>query len=214
MITNKEQWIGKQRFSCLKEAFLLFGYDAPKSEQRHDGALEPGAYVKTILEQYQGVLMEEQCLAIIWYGLTHSQRLLTRMWVWNRKPVLEEALMGYRLQVLKGKRARATISNNEWIGSVSRKFHRVGLAFQIYGHRAPLPDEDSKGKPTSGAYVLNILDQYRQVLTEEEIQAIIWYGLTNEELHLLNHELGHPSLLGLVEAYHAYVTLQEVKGEG
>lgn len=207
---NEELWIGgAQSFSNIESAFWLFGYDAPKSEERRSVNPERGVYVKTILKQYQTVLTEEQCFAIIWYGIRHTPRELLRKWVWNRKPVLDDALLDYRVHVARGRRAMSMIANNEWIGAFASAFRRVGLAFQLYCHVAPLPDNDREGKPTSGAYVMNILDQYRQYLSDEKTKAIIWYGLTNDEKYLSLQELEHPSLLDLVEAYRTSVASQE-----
>lgn len=67
-----------------------------------------------------------------------------------------------------------TISKSEFIGTNGAAFERVGLAFEALGYRTPRPDTGS-----DGAYALNIVEQYRADLSEDEALAVIEYGLRN-----------------------------------
>lgn len=64
------------------------------------------------------------------------------------------------------------VALTQFVGAKGAAFERVGLAFQALGYVAPQPDTAS-----DGAYVLNIVSQYRASLTQAHVLAIIEYGL-------------------------------------
>jgi len=80
----------------------------------------------------------------------------------------------------------------EFVGSSGAAFARVSLAFQSLGYRAPTPDSGS-----TGAYVLNIIEQYRADLSEEQTLDVISYGLRHSRAWHQDNvaRIGTPSAL-------------------
>lgn len=68
-----------------------------------------------------------------------------------------------------------TITKTTWLDA--EHLYRVQLAFQLHDIRQPSSDLDHTGASCHGAYVANIINQYRASLTEKEVLAIIAYGL-------------------------------------
>lgn len=76
------------------------------------------------------------------------------------------------------------ISLSAYIGSRGAAFQRVGLAFQLWGYVPPHVDVVSPDSESPGAYVSNIVSQYRNDLTPEQTLALIWYGLMHRKEQL------------------------------
>lgn len=72
----------------------------------------------------------------------------------------------------------SNLTKTTWLDA--DQFYRIKLAFQLHGIRTPSPDVDHNGQSLHGAYVSNIVNQYRASLTEKEVLAIIAYGLYYE----------------------------------
>lgn len=69
------------------------------------------------------------------------------------------------------------IAKGSWIGAQGAAFERACLAFEALGYRRPAPDDGSNGK---GAYVMNIIAQYRADMTEDQALAVIkWSALAS-----------------------------------
>jgi hypothetical protein len=78
------------------------------------------------------------------------------------------------------------VSAATWIGKEYANFERVCRAFELYGFDVPRPDTDGG----SGAYAVNIANQYRASLTERQVYAIIDYALTYSLESLLTLQPG------------------------
>ncbi len=62
----------------------------------------------------------------------------------------------------------------QWIGTNGAAFARVSAAFASIGLTAPKADTNS-----SGAYAMNIAEQYLADLSRHEAMAVIRFGLQN-----------------------------------
>ncbi len=76
------------------------------------------------------------------------------------------------------------VTKSTWIGSEGRLFERVRLVFEGLSYAPPTTDTDNE----SGAYAMNIVDQYRADFTEEEILQIIDYARHNTIENLRAHK--------------------------
>ena len=81
---------------------------------------------------------------------------------------------------------------------------RVGQAFCIYEHQPPTGDTSG-----GGAFVMNVVDQYRATLRQQECLALIAYGL-EQTCTQLQQVLDHPDLrYSLNEIVGNYIVAQE-----
>jgi hypothetical protein len=94
------------------------------------------------------------------------------------------------LSQMKTRRVKMTLKLDKttWIGAKGRAFERVQLAFEVARFEPPQP----VGPGQTGTYVANIIDQYRTDLTENQVLAIIYFGMTNT-IELLKWEKNNPA---------------------
>lgn len=74
-----------------------------------------------------------------------------------------------------------------WIGAEGRLFERASEVFRILGYQIPKPDVEGG----DGAYLMNIMNQYRADLTEEEVGWIVEFARTMTLASLKTMERGH-----------------------
>lgn len=79
-----------------------------------------------------------------------------------------------------------TTKLTDWIGQEGRLFERVGLVFEGLGYLPPTLDMPGG----TGAYVANIVEQYRADFTQEEIMQIVEYAKSHT-LGDLRHDKEH-----------------------
>ena len=83
------------------------------------------------------------------------------------------------------------VSKTYFAGARGAEFTRVQAVFQAAGFQPPKPDVTGG----EGAYVSNIVDQYRADLLEMEVLAFIAYGLTMSLATIQQQALGRRQIV-------------------